>query len=480
MNHAAQLLEMGIDPAVLLKALEDEQSRRILENRLKHYKPYPKQREFHEMGATKRERLFMAANQSGKTVAGSAEGAIHLTGRYPKGWEGRRFNRPIAAYAGSVTRETTRDGLQRLLLGRTGAFGTGMIPKDAILSTMAAQGVADAIAIVRIKNEFGPPSTLTFKSYDMGREKWQADTLDMVMFDEEPPLDIYTEGLTRTNTVADSIVYLTFTPLLGMSDVVRRFLMEKSDDRGVVTMTIDDALHYTPEQRDRIIASYPEHEREARTKGIPTMGSGRVYPVLEEMIAEDGGRIPDYWARIVGMDFGYDHPAAAVWMAWDRDADVIHIYDVYRARGQLLSTIASAIRAKGAKIPVAWPHDGLKHDPKSGEQMAESYRKEGLAMLPERAQFPDDRGNGVEAGVMELLDRMQSGRLKVARHLNDWFEEFRLYHRDEGKIVKEHDDLMDAMRYAFMCLRFAKATGERPTDGYRRKRGGSSTSFMAA
>lgn len=480
MNHEAQLLEAGIDISALLKALEDEQARRVLENRLKHYAPYPKQLEFHEMGATKRERLFMAANQSGKTVAGSAEGAIHLTGRYPDWWKGRRFNRPIAAYAGSVTRETTRDGLQRLLLGRTGAFGTGMIPKDAILSTMAAQGVADAIAIVRIKNEFGQPSTLTFKSYDMGREKWQADTLDMVMFDEEPPLDIYTEGLTRTNTVADSIVYLTFTPLLGMSDVVRRFLMEKSEDRGVVTMTIDDALHYTPEQRERIIASYPEHEREARTKGIPTMGSGRVYPVLEEMIAEDGGRIPDYWARIVGMDFGWDHPTTAAWLAWDRDADVIHLYDVYRVRQQTPVIHAAAIKARGPKIPVSWPHDGLQHDKGSGEQLAELYRKQGLAMLPERAQFPDDRGNGVEAGVMELLDRMQTGRFKVARHLNDFFEEFRLYHREDGKIVKEHDDILDAVRIGIMSLRFAKATGERPTDGYRRNRVTSATSFMAA
>lgn len=40
-----------------------------------------------------------------------------------------------------------------------------------------------------------------------------------------------------------------------------------------------------------------------------------------------------------------------------------------------------------------------------------------------------------EAGLMMMLDRMQTGRLKVAKHLHDWWEEFRLYHRKDGKVV---------------------------------------------
>jgi hypothetical protein len=46
---------------------------------------------------------------------------------------------------------------------------------------------------------------------------------------------------------------------------------------------------------------------------------------------------------------------------------------------------------------------------------------------------------------------MQSGRFKVFKHLNDWWEEFRLYYRKDGKVVKEGDDLMAATRYAIMC-----------------------------
>ena len=57
---------------------------------------------------------------------------------------------------------------------------------------------------------------------------------------------------------------------------------------------------------------------------------------------------------------------------------------------------------------------------------------------------------------MEMLDRMQTGRFKVARHLEDFFEEFRLYHRKDGKVVKETDDILSAVRYAVMMLRHAK------------------------
>jgi len=66
----------------------------------------------------------------------------------------------------------------------------------------------------------------------------------------------------------------------------------------------------------------------------------------------------------------------------------------------------------------------------------------------------------VEAGLMEMLNRMQTGRWKVF-HLNDWLEEFRLYHRKDGKVVKEHDDLLCASRYALMMKRFAQSPSTR-------------------
>ena len=203
-------------------------SRRLDRNRLSAYRPYARQREFHDAGEGHRERLFMAGNQLGKTLAGSFEMAMHLTGRYPDWWRGRRIEGPGRYWAAGETRLSTRDTVQKLLIGepeRPEAWGSGAIPADAILTTHRAVRIANAIDTVTVAHITGGASTLLFKAYEQGRAKWQGDTLNGVWFDEEPPLDIYVEGLTLTNATG-GIVMLTFTPLKGMSEVVRMFLEE--------------------------------------------------------------------------------------------------------------------------------------------------------------------------------------------------------------------------------------------------------------
>lgn len=447
-----------------LVALLEEKKRRMDSNKLSFYKPYAKQKAFHSSGADDgvRERLLMAGNQLGKTWCAAFETAMHLTGRYPDWWDGIRFELPVVGWAASLTSQGTRDTVQRLLLGRPGEFGTGSIPGDAIVDIKrATHGVADSVESISVRHVTGGVSRLTIKTYDQGRERWQGETLNFVWFDEEPPEDLYFEGLTRTNAT-QGVVWLTFTPLLGMSSVVKRFLVDKAPGTNVTSMTIEDAEHYTPEQRAAIVASYPAHEREARAKGIPTLGSGRIFPVAEEVIRENSVPIPNHWPRICGIDFGWDHPTAAVWLAWDRDSDTVHVYDAYRVREATPLIHSAAIKAKGEWIPVAWPHDGLQTGKGDGEQLAKKYRDYGVKMLrekathaPQKGQKEGQGGNSVEVGIMEMLDRMQTGRLKVARHLHDWWEEFRLYHREDGKIVKVGDDLMSATRYGLMMLRHA-------------------------
>jgi len=432
----------------------EELKRRQEENRLSYYKPYAKQRTFHELGATARERMFLAGNQLGKTYSGAAEMAMHLTGLYPSWWQGRRFAGPVRAWAAGVTGESTRDNPQRLLLGPLGLQGTGSIPKDRILEVRNGRGIPDAVDSVLVRHKDGGTSQLGFKSYERGREKLQGETLDVIWLDEEPPSDIYTEVLARI-TARQGLVYLTATPLLGMSEVVRRFISEPNESRSSVTMTIDDVEHISAAEKQIIIDAYPEHEREARVKGIPMLGEGRVFPIAEELIREPAMPIAKHWPRICGMDFGYDHPTAAAWLAWDRDADAVHIYDVYRLRKETPVIHAAAIKARGEWIPVAWPHDGQAAEKGSGDTLAAIYKKQGLKMLSQHATFADG-GNSVEAGVMEMLQRMQTGRLKVAEHLEPFFDEFRLYHRKDGRIVKEHDDVLSACRYGLMMLRAAR------------------------
>ncbi len=229
----------------------------------------------------------------------------------------------------------------------------------------------------------------------------------------------------------------------------------------VTFLTLDDAEHFSPEERERIAADYPAHEREARAKGVPMLGSGRVFPVAEEGITCAPFKVPDFYACIGGMDFGWDHPFGAVKLAWDRDDDVIYVAQCYRAREETPAIHVDAIKPWGPAMPWAWPHDGHQHDKGSGEALAGGYRRRGLNMLPEHATH-EDGGFGTEAGITQMLEYMQAGRFKVFSHLADWFEEFRLYHRKAGKIVKEADDLLSATRIAVMSLRFAKPrTAER-------------------
>lgn len=221
--------------------------------------------------------------------------------------------------------------------------------------------------------------------------------------------------------------------------------------------------HLSEKTKRELMESTPPHLRDARSKGIPVLGSGRIFQIDEELIKESPFSIPAHWPRIAGIDFGWDHPTAAAWLAWDRDTDTIHVYDIHKLSEATPIVHAAAFKAKGDWIPFSWPHDGLQHDKGSGEALADSYRKQGVNMLKAKATHPPAKGeeegtggNSVEAGLIEMLDRMQTGRLKVARHLEQFFEEFRLYHRKDGKIVKEFDDAISAVRYAMMMIRFAK------------------------
>jgi phage terminase large subunit-like protein len=183
----------------------------------------------------------MAANRVGKTRAGACEMSWHLTGLYPKWWEGRRFDHPISAWVAGSTGQTTRDIVQAELLGQLAptkerqpgdaiGLGTGMIPLDKIVRVAPrAGGVRNAIEMAFIRHATGGTSQLGFKSYDQGRESFQGTGKHVIWVDEECPIDVYLECLTRLLTT-QGIIYLTFTPLLGKTDLVLRFLPSATMD----------------------------------------------------------------------------------------------------------------------------------------------------------------------------------------------------------------------------------------------------------
>src|SRR6516164_829965 len=459
--------KLNVEQIKRLKELPSDQIKQLIadleteasEDKLASYKPYPKQLDFHTAGTKHRERLLMAGNQLGKTFCGAMEVAMHATGRYPDWWPGKRFDRPTTSWVAGTTGETVRDTIQRMLVGRTGQTGTGTLPKDAIVELVPARGIPDLLDSIRVRHISGGISSIGLKSYLRGRDSFQGETLDFVWLDEEPPFDVYTEVLTRTN-VGQGPVWLTFTPLTGISSVVKRFIVETSPDRHKTGMIIDDAQHFDDKERAQIIASYPEHEREARTKGVPTMGSGRVFLTNEEKLLVDPFDIPAHFLRWGGMDFGWTHYSAFVEMAWDRDQDVIYILRTLRLREQTPIEHAAAVRSWN--LVWAWPKDGRRSSLEgAGIALAAQYTAAGLDMMHAHATFDDERGVSVEAGLMEMADRMRGDRWKVFKGANDgWLEEYRLYHRNlDGRLVAENDDAISASRYGLMMRRHARTAG---------------------
>jgi phage terminase large subunit-like protein len=451
-------MNLQIEPEKIKQLIADLEAE-ANEDKLAAYKPTPKQLEFHEAGARHRERLLCAGNQTGKTTAAAMELAMHTTGLYPAWWKGFRFDRPINAWACGESSEMVRSAVQRLLLGDAGAYGTGAIPKSALLDVVPSRGLAELADIIRIQHVAGGASTITLKSYGQGRERFQGATIDFLWLDEEPDENIFVEALTRTNATLGPSV-MTFTPIKGMSSVVKRYLLDPSPDRAVIKMTLDDALFYTAATKEKITGQYPEHERDARIFGIPAMGEGRVFPIDLEKLLVDPFTIPNHWAQIGGVDFGWDHPSAWCHLAWDRDRDAVYLMKTIRMRRMTPHEHVHQIREAGLhNLKWAWPADGRRQTLEgSGRPLMQQYADCGLDMLHEHATW-EGGSTSVEAGIALMLDRMKGDRWKVVRGDNEaWMEEARLYHRKDGLLVKEADDAISASRYALMMLRHARAS----------------------
>jgi phage terminase large subunit-like protein len=421
---------------------------------------YKKHVQFFQCGSVFKERLFMAANRVGKTVAGAYETACHLTGIYPWWWEGHKFSKAPDAWACGVNSQTTRGVVQAVLLGRS---NDGMIPGDLVMHTTAGRGLADSIETVWVKHKSGGSARLTFKSYEQGRRAFEGEAKDFVWCDEEPPLDIYVEMLYRLLTTK-GIAYTTFTPLLGMSDMVRRFLEDESDDaektRVVIQAGWGDVPHLDEKEKSDLAKNTPPYQVRARTEGEPALGAGAVYPFDETAIAVDPFPIPEFWPRAYGLDVGWER-TACIWGARDPGTGVVYLYhEYYEHKGpdNAPANHALAIQAQGK-----WIHGVV--DPASAYHQLQAFPAIGLNLV--------HADNNVEAGIMTVFERLACGQLRVFRTCQNWFREFRQYHRDakgSGKIVKVNDHLMDATRYlcvsGIQCMRI-RPRPQQPTMGHR-------------
>jgi phage terminase large subunit-like protein len=412
------------------------------------------------------------------TLMPEVELTYHLTGEYPDWWSGYRFEQPITAWEWATTNEKSRDVQQKILLGPGGAKrpGGGLIPihliEDISFRQCGLDNVADKI-LVRYQGRKNKLAILQLKTYAQGREAAQGESIQWIRFDEEPDPNnlkhagIWGECLTRIFD-NDGHLVVTYTPIAGNTEILQHF-DSGGDSRWICKAGYwydwTDVPHLGEVARKRHIDSLPEHERPARCRGEPKLGSGRVFMVSEEMLLCPPFELPPHTFWIMGHDFGLDHAAGSVKLAIDRVHDIWYLTWSSRAAHEQVPYHAATLRMQGPWIPVAWPHDGHKRAYSLGEaggrEIRDLYMAAGANMLPISARYERKKGGAQssEPIILELNNRARTGRFKIFNcpETLPFREEYRVYHRDEhGKLVPRKDDVLKALFYAGMMQAYAQ------------------------
>jgi len=441
-------------------------ARDIEGDRLATFDPYAWQAEWLNASADNQELMIRGANRVGKTTTPAVAVAWHLTGLYPDSYRGKRFDRPTTIWCAGVSAEAARDVIQTQLIGGLGErFGTGWIPRRCLVGTptMRQAGIRNCVDAFQVRHVSGGISTCTIKSYEQRAEKFQGAPVDTVWLDEEPhENEIFTESLTRVLTTG-GLVFVTFTPLLGPSLLVEHFQM---GGPGIFMKCAswDDAPHLDEAQKARMWESYPAHERDARTKGIPKLGEGSVFGHLIDQCIIEPVPLDPHWRRIKGWDFGIGHASGGVAVARDLHTDTIYVYSDYRRKGASIAEHCEWLNSFDRWCPVAYPHDGENRQPHSGKTLAQIYREYGANFLGKSARYPSAPGEKERGGsqptepvLADLLERAGSNRLKIFSNCTSLIEEMRDLHRRNGKVAPIRDDVYKALTYAVMMIRYAAA-----------------------
>lgn len=452
---------------MLLQLLEEKKRREdVYLYRYMYPKLYPWQKDYIKATASYSQCALIAANRIGKTMTGTYVDAIHALGDYPDEWEGHRFDHAPLIWCLGYSGEKVRDLLQTPIVGRKDGdtFVGGLIPPERIIGYEAMTGTPNAVRTVLIRHASGGVARIQFWSYSQGQHALMGDGVDWFHIDEEPQdTDIWPQVLTRTATGdhgRGGRGILTLTPENGRTELVIKFLDEPSAGQFCMQKGWDDAPHLNERVKAELLAGYPKHQRDMRTKGIPMLGHGRIYDLAEDDITCAPFPIPKHFMVIDGMDFGWDHPQAHVQLVIDTEQQMFYVTKAWKRRETKAIEAWGATKTWSAHVPTAWPADGLQHEKGSAKQQKSYYVEAGFTLLAEHATWPDG-SNGVEAGLFEIRTLMMDGKFKVFEGLRDLITELLQYHRDDkGKINKTMDDILDAMRYAYMMRRFAIRYGD--------------------
>ena len=212
--------------------------------------------------------------------------------------------------------------------------------------------------------------------------------------------------------------------------------------KAYVAVELHEVPHLDQRAVEETLKSVPPWQREMRRTGIPTFGTGAIYPIPLGDITVAPFVVPDHWPRAYGFDVGWN-VNAAVFGAIDAASDTLYIYDeIYKGKAEP-DVLTAAIKARGDWLPGVIDPASAGAGQRDGKRLIEDYRARGLDVEP--------ADNAVVAGLTRVWERLAQGRLKVFSSCQKLLGEYPLYRRNErGDIVESPDHALDALRYLVM------------------------------
>lgn len=478
-QHGLRVESLGLLSADTLAPLQDlamAVAEDMQYNQLRYFRPFEHQLRFFNTGASDR-RGILAANRIGKTVSTCYETAMHLTGRYPDWWQGRRFAHPVNVMMAGEGWQQVALVLQNEMLGTPDVklgqqIGTGAIPRECVvLETMRNDG-ANCIG-VEIRHSSGQNSYLMFANYTQEVRQMQGFKLNIAVFDEQPPDDFFSEIVTRTATTQGQVL-CSFTPLKGLNGLVSKF-WNREDGYEHIRVSWDDVPEYDPwgepfllnSTRQQLERDYLPHERDARKHGIPVMGKGAVFQLKNWPTYRTGEydfkRMMGVY-RVIALDLGLVNDRTVIsLMYWNPDTVEAWLHSQIVVRGteeaNPISYVNHLMRPEVFGTPIVLPPDAgtvgrYTMSPLSIRQLFEEYE---LNVYPDPIRNPPDaegRTTNLKSyGVNVMRQMLELGTFHVNENCTEFMREAQNYYADEKGRFSDPDDCIDSARYALLaCL----------------------------
>lgn len=297
---------------------------------------------------------------------------------------------------------------------------------------------------------------LEFKSWEQGRDAFQARSIGGAWFDEQFPQDVFQETFARTRDY-HSPIWMTLTPI-----EPDPFLQEKYDSQpeGWSFFSLD--LEENRKSRggfvsdawiDQFIAETPEDFRDVRVRGKFAGFAGAVFKQWRREIhvcEPFPGNMPPTEGLVVrSIDFGFNNPFVCLWLHRDGDG-CWTVYDEHYQPREFLASHVAAIQKRPR------PRQGITRtwaDPEDLQSRAE------LANLGIGTSTANKSKNAGLEEVQRLLMVQPNGkpRLRVTRNCVNTIREMAAYRYERNtsdrrdaadEPVKKDDHTVDALRYA--------------------------------